>query len=179
MSTVKELSKVEKGKTFKIGDYEFINFPELGGTSVAVSKNTVFNSEFGKSNNFETSVILERLNNEILPEIEALVGAENVCDVTTDLTTLDGLKTYGEMTSKISLPTFAFYREHVNIFDEYKPDMWWWLATPDSAGPHYKDCPWVLCVTPLGLFCNHPIVRGIGVRPFLRFKSSILVSCEE
>ncbi len=179
MSTVKKLAEVEKGKIFKIGNYELINFPEPGETSVAVFKDSVFNSEFGESNNFKTSEILERLNNEVLPEIEATVGADNICDVVTDLTTLDGLKTYGEMTSKISLPTVDFYRENVEIFDKHKLDEWWWLATPDSAEPHYKNCPWITCVSPRGGLNYGYYYGGDGVRPFLRFKSSILVSCED
>lgn len=179
MSTVKKLAEVEKGKIFKIGECELINFPETEGTSIVVFKNTVFHSTFGKNNNFKTSTILEKLNNEILPEIEAAVGADNICDVVTDLTTLDGLKTYGEMTSKISLPTVDFYRENVEIFDKHKLGEWWWLATPDSAEPHYKNCPWITCVSPLGDLFNGRYDCDYGVRPFLRFKSSILVSCED
>lgn len=180
MKTVK-LSEVSVGKIFKVGDFEFIKFAEKDGVAAVVSKNILFKSEFGKNVNLAESIVLERLNKEILPEIEKAIGAENVCEFETDLTTLDGLKNYGKMQSKISLPTLDFYRENVKIFDKYKVNSWWWIATPDSATPHW-DSPFILCVSPDGDFGNYCYYDCVGVRPFLSFISSISsisVSCEE
>lgn len=173
-----QLSTIENGKTFRIGDVEYIKFSDIDGVTTAVAKDIVFYSRFGDNNNLKESNILEKLNNEFLPKVAELIGIENICDIETDLTTLDGLKPYGAMTSKISLPTFDFYRNNVEIFDKYNPGHWWWLATPESAQPHYAP-EWVVCVSPSGgiyyfsyyYYCN-------GVRPFLRFISSIFVSCE-
>ena len=173
-----ELFNIKVGDTFKIGDVEFIKFDQDGDKVTAVTKDIVFKSEFGSNNNLAESKVLKRLNDEVLPKLAEEIGMENICDITTDLTTLDGLKPYGDLTSKISLPTFDFYRQNVNLFDKYKLKTWWWLATPDTAQPHY-DPIWVTCVSPIGYvignFCND----DIGVRPFLRFESSIFVSCEE
>lgn len=178
MKTVK-LSEVSVGKIFKVGDFEFIKFAEKDGLASVVAKNEVFRSCFGKNNNFAESEVMERLTNEILPKLEESVGAENICEFETDLITFDGLKTYGKITSKISLPTLDFYRANVEIFDKYKLSRWWWLATADSAYPHWEGCLWGLCVSPVGNMNSYYYYLNFGVRPFLSFKSSIFVSCEE
>ncbi len=173
------LSEIKEGKTFKIGEVEFIKFTDENGETVAVAKNLIFFSRFGNNNDLRNSDILKRLNEEFLPKLAETIGEENICTIKTDLTTLDGLKPYETMESKVSLPTLDFYRANVAIFDEYKVDNWWWLATPESAQPHSAP-DWTLSVAPSGFvisfsYCN----IGNGVRPFLRFVSSISVSCEE
>lgn len=173
--TMKEgLSGVKDGDTFKLAGIEFIKFPEVNGMTPVVTKDIIFNSEFGSGNNLKESEILKNLESEFLPKIIAAVGEENVCKFKTDLTTMDGLKPYGEMESMISLPTFDFYRANVEIFDKYKVDAWWWLATPDSAKPHY-DPLWVLCVAPSGGIDISDYYDD-GVRPILFFVSSIFDS---
>lgn len=169
--------KVENGEIFKIGDIEFIKFSDIDGVTTAVTKDTVFDSEFGSNNNLAKSEIIEKLAEEFLPKIAEIVGEENILDITTDLTALDGVKTFGKMISKISLPTLDFYRENVEMFDKYKLDKWWWLATPWSAYPHYESSC-ILCVSPRGDIYGNGYGNYGGVRPFLRFSSSIFVSDE-
>ena len=173
-----ELSSIEVGKTFKIGEIEFIKFSDIDGITIAVSKDIVFRSEFGNNNNLAESDVLEKLNKEILPELIKEVGEENILEFETDLTTLDGLKPYEPLKSKISIPSFDFYRANVEMFDKYKVDSWWWLATPDTAEPHYNPS-WSLCVSPDGLIYYNDFNDFNGVRPSLNFVSSIFVSCEE
>ena len=173
-----ELFNINVGDTFKVGGIEFIKFNQDGEKVTAVARDVVFRSEYGDDNNFAKSKVLKRLEEEILPKIADEIGMDNICDITTDLTTLDGLKPYGEMTSKISLPTFDFYRSNVAMFDKYKVDTWWWLATPDTAQPHY-DPVWITCVSPVGGINFINCGNNYGVRPFLLFNSSIFVSCEE
>ena len=167
---------VKPGETFMIGDMEFIRFADCNGQTPVVMKDIAFRSRFGDNNDFRSSDILKKLQEDVLPKIIEAIGEENVCEFETDLTTLDGLKPYGVMKSRISLPTFDFYRANVAVFDQHKLDNWWWLATPDTANPHYNPV-WVKCVSPSG-----SIGRGIyygdgyGVRPFLILKSSIFGS---
>lgn len=173
-----ELLKVGIGNTFTVAGMELIKFADKDGITVAVAKENLFNSRFGKNNNFAESDILDRLNREILPKLESEVGEENIKEFELDLTSLDGLDTYGKIKTKIGLPTFDFYRENVRIFDKHKVDDWWWLATPDTTKEHINDY-WVTCVSPLGsIRINSYIINYIGVRPFLHFVSSISVSCE-
>lgn len=179
MEMTRTLAEIETGKIFKVGGIEFIKFCNENGGTVAVAKNILFSSAFGENNNFAESKVLERLEAEILPKIEADVGAENVCEFETDLLSLDGSAKWGKVKSKISLPTFDFYRKHVKIFDMHKVDNWWWTATPDTTSEHLSDA-WEVCVSPRGNFdignCSSIVS---GVRPFCIFNSSISVSCIE
>lgn len=173
-----KLGEIKTGEIFKIGDFEFIKFSDENGEVVAVAKDTLFRSEFGKNNNLAGSAIIERLEKEVLPALFDAIGEENIIEHEVDLTSLDGLKTYGSMKSKISIPTFDFYRANVAIFDKYKIDKWWWLATPDTTPEHY-NANWCACVSPDGYIYYDSVNYDYGVRPFLKFVSSIFVSIEE
>lgn len=169
---------VKDGDTFTIAGMEFIKFPSVDGQTPIVMKNIAFRSQFGNNNDLRSSTALKRMEAEILPKIIEAVGEENLCTIHTDLTTLDGLNPYGTMESLISLPTLDFYRANSAIFQQHKPDSWWWLATPESAAPN-SDPWWTLCVAPSGCIgdFNH-CYRGFGVRPFCILKSSIFESSE-
>ena len=170
---------VRDGETFTIAGIEFIKFPEVNGAVPVMARNCLFRSRFGDNNDFRQSAVLKKMEADVLPKIIEAIGEENVLTFQTDLTTLDGLKPYGVMESKVSLPTLDFYRANVEIFDDYKVDEWFWLATPESAAPH--DSPyWILCVAPSGCVRNDGCVNGGGgVRPFFFFNSSIFESCGE
>lgn len=170
---------VKDGDTFTVAGIEFIKFPDVDGMTPAVSRNILFRSRFGNNNDFRQSDVLRKLESEYLPKIVEAVGAENLCTIKTDLTTLDGLNPYGTMESLVSLPTFDFYRKNVNIFDKYKVNYWWWTATPESANPH-SEPDWTVCVSPSGCFFNCRYYSGVGgFRPFYIFNSSIFGSSEE
>lgn len=170
--------KCKDGEVFTLGGMEFIKFPSVNGETPVVMKDIAFRSRFGDNNDLRTSTVLKRMQEECLPKIIETIGAENLCTIHTDLTTLDGLKPYGTMESLVSLPTLDFYRANAEIFGKY-PKGWWWLATPESAQPN--DSPyWVLCVAPSGIIdYGHCSFNDIGVRPFYIFKSSIFESSEE
>ena len=178
MSEFKKI-KCRDGEVFTIGGMEFIKFPSKDGQTPVVMKDVAFRSWFGDNNDLRSSTVLKRMQEEILPKIIAAVGEENLCTERTDLTTLDGLKSYGIMESLISLPTMDFYRANAEIFGKYKPDYWWWLATPESAQPNSEPW-WTLCVSPSGSVNDcFSYYDGFGVRPFCIFDSSIFESCEE
>lgn len=169
----KTLADVAVGDTFKIGDMEFIKFSEENGKAIVVMRDFAFESKFNEdeSNNLKGSYVQKRLEKEILPKIEKRVGKENVLEFETDLFTLDGLDIYGKMHSKISLPTYDFYRANRKIFDKYSVDEHWWTATANS------EDSWVSCVSPDGdLFSYYGSYYDGGVRPFLYLQSSIFVS---
>lgn len=180
MKRTRKLEEIQNGEIFGIGDYEFIKFADENGVTTAVSKDILFDSRFGRTNNLAESTVLERMTEEILPEIENIIGAENVLEFETDLLSLDGSAKHGVMKSKISLPTFDFYRKNRAIFEKYKPEEWWWLATPDSTREFTND-DWCVCVSPAGYVGNYYYYydNSLGVRPFWNFLSSIFVSYEE
>lgn len=168
---------VADGDLFKIGVTDYIKFPSVNGQTPIVAKDILFDSNFGADNDFRSSKILKKLQEECLPEIIEAVGTENVCSFKTDLTTMDGLKTYGDLESMVSLPTFDFYRANVKIFDQYPVNGWWWLATPYTAQPHY-DPIWIACVSPSGCIRYVGCISLYGVRPFYILNSSIFGSCD-
>ena len=161
-----KLSEIKNGKTFSIAGIEFIKFFDKDGVTAVVSKDAVFDCEFGKNNNFAESDILKKLCADILPKLEAEVGEENIKKFELDLTSLDGLDTYGKIKTKIGLPTYDFYRNNVKIFDEHKLNDWWWTATPDTTKEHLNDY-WITCVSPIGTFINYGYYNNRAVRPFL------------
>ena len=169
---------VKDGETFTVAGIEFIKFPSVNGQTPVVAKDILFRSRFGDNNDLRSSDVLRKMEAEILPKIIEAVGRENLCTIKTDLTTMDGLNPYGTMESLISLPTLDFYRANVGIFDKHKPNFWWWLATPESAQPHYD--PWyTLCVSPSGcIYGIYYLSDNCGVRPFCIFESSIFGSSE-
>ena len=170
---------VKDGETFEVAGIEFIKFPERDGGVPCVAKDLLYDMCFGSNNNFAESRILKRLRDKVLPKLEKAVGTENIRSMEVDLTSLDGLKDYGSVETKIALPTFDFYRENVEIFDRYKPERWWWLATPDSTMAHNLD-RFSVCVAPSGRIFNDDGDSGDnGVRPFCIFESAIFGSCED
>lgn len=169
---------VKDGDTFKVAGIEFIKFPDVNGMTPVVARDILFNSAFGDNNDLRSSKPMERLKKEVLPKICEEIGEDNVCTFPTDLTAWDGLKPYGVMEEKISLPTMDFYRANVEIFDKNPASGWWWLATPESAPPHGSS-NWILCVSPSGDVGSVNGYYGAnGVRPILYFQSSIFGSSD-
>lgn len=175
------LAEIKTGECFKVADIEFIKTGEENGQVTAVAKNSLFDMTFGNNNNYAESNVKKKLESEILPRIEEVVGAENIIEHEVDLLSLDGDDKWGKAICKISLPTFDYYRRNVKLFDEYKLNDWWWLSTPDTTVKHYND-NWVVGVSPRGYFnYNCSFCSDGGVRPFIIFVSSISViseSCE-
>ena len=170
--------KCNDGEVFTLGGMEFIKFPDVDGMTPVVARDILFNSKFGDTNDLRNSAVLRRMEAEVLPKVIAAVGEENVCAFETDLTTLDGLKNYGVMKSKISLVTLDFYRANEDIFHKHKVSNWWWLATPESAHPHSNPY-WILFVAPSGFVGGDGYdYRDHGVRPFCILKSDIFESSE-
>ena len=169
---------IQDGETFQLAGFEFIKFPSANGETPIVMRDYAFTSRFGGNNDLRSSEVLKRMEADILPKIIETVGEDNVCTIKTDLTTLDGLRLYDAMESKISLPTLDFYRANGEIFSKYKPSRWCWLATPWSAQPN-DDPYWVLCVSPSG-YISSDVYTGdsFGVRPILILKSTIFESSE-
>ena len=174
----KKINNVQDGETFKIAGIEFIKFPATAEGVPVVARYLQNTMAFGDNNDLRESKVLRWLREEFIPKIVAAIGEENLVSFKTDLTTLDGLKDYGYMESKISLPTMDFYRQNVEIFDRHPVKDWWWLATPESCRPH-DDPYWTLCVAPSGFIdYYHYHYDSHGVRPFLIFKSTIFESLE-
>ena len=172
-----KIINVQDGQTFTIAGIEFIKFPAVAEGVPVVAKDLQKVMRFGANNDLRSSDVMKWLQATFLPKIAAAIGEDNLVSFQTDLTTLDGLKNYGHMESKISLPTLDFYRANVEIFRKYPAKNWWWLATPESC-EEVSTPYWTLCVTPAGIISSDIYYGGNGVRPFCIFNSSIFESLE-
>lgn len=170
-----QLSEIAVGDTFKIGEHEFIVLAQSGDTTEVIRKDPLPNQAFGDSNNFDGSDVGQTCY-DFIAKIAAIIGEENIIEHPVDLTSDDGLKDYGTIRKRCSLLTADMYRLYVDILDKFKPDIWWWLATPFSTKRHGNNS-WVKCVSPSGFINNFIYDFGnFGVRPFCILKSTIFVS---
>lgn len=167
-----KLASVPVGETFKIGGEEWIVLEQSGDTTAVLKKDLLPDScKFdGDTNNFAKSEIYSFLNDEYYVVLAALIGTNNICEHTVDLTTDDGLRDYKKCKAYVSLLTCELYRKYADIMLKYDLKQWWWLATAYSA-PTRKCGILVRCVNNFGTL-NDCCCEGInGVRPFCILKS--------
>lgn len=175
----KKLCEIAIGKTFKGSDgVERILLDLLpNGTALTLTRGFVFEDmQFDiNSNNYAESSIRRRLETEKLPELEKTFGADNVVEFEIDLTSDDGLDTYGKIKTKYGLLTAEQYRKYTRLIAQYKVDDWWWLATADSTTER-NDSIWIRCVACGGRLNCSLCDNSNGVRAVCILKSDIFVS---
>ena len=178
MSNTKILNTIPTGKTFKIGEFEFIVLGHGKETTAVILKDLLETTKFSNTDcDFKSSIVKTKLE-AFADKISSVIGTDNLITHMVDLTANDGLKCYGKTMAKMSLLTADLYRQYVEILDNFKPDGWWWLSTPYSTSKHgYTQ--YVLCVSPSGIInfnycCSY--YYGLGVRPFCILNSNIFVS---
>lgn len=170
-----KLADVPVGETFKVGNHEMVVLEHSGDTTAVILKDLLPDQKFGSNNNYDGSDADKTCIN-FAKELEMLVGEDNLCLHTVDLTSDDGLKCYGSVKRKASLLTTEKYRRYVYILDKHNPDDWWWLATAFSTSAHGHASA-VKCVAPSGCVNGGSYYYVIyGVRPFCIIKSHIFVS---
>lgn len=172
----KRLSDIAIGDVCRIGTHEFVVLEQSGDTTAVILKKLLKdNARFGGNNNFNGSEA-DGVCKEFAKELASVVGEDNLVLHMVDLTSDDGLKDYGKVMRQASLLTTNLYRRYVEVLDKYKPEKYWWLATPFSTKAHNNDA-WVKCVSPSGYIFNfyYGSVYN-GVRPFCILKSHIFVS---
>ena len=96
MKTTKTLAEIAIGELFEVAGIEFIKFADENGQTVAVAKDSLFDSYFGNNNNFATSEVKRKLEEKILPKLEQEIGAENIVEHEVDLLSLDGDDKWGK-----------------------------------------------------------------------------------
>lgn len=170
-----ELSSLCPKDTFKIGKHEFIVLEQIEGATMVLLKETLGDSKFGDTNNYNGSVVDEACE-KFADEIADIIGSENIIEHTVDLTADDGLKDYGTIERRMSLLTANDCRSCVEILDAHKLEKWWWTSTAYST-PTHGDEDIVKCVSPSGYVSNWISINDyFGVRPFCILKSNIFVS---
>lgn len=121
------------------------------------------------NNNWKTSDIRKKLNDDYLRELEETFGKDRIVEHTVNLLSLDGLDDYGTSTDKVSLLTIDQYRKYRKILGG-NLDNWWWLITPDST-PSGENSRYVQCVCSGGIVGCCGCGCDGGVRPFFILQS--------
>lgn len=124
---------------------------------------------FGKNNNYAESDVLKDLDkSKLLADLKHEFG-DKLKPIVTDLTSLDGFKTYGKVTDRyLSIPTQDMIMEcgsQISCTDAY------WLATPNQTTDR-GDSSYVRIVGRDG-YCNYNDCDCYdrGVRPFFILES--------
>lgn len=132
-----------------------------------------------ESNNFYGSEIQKFLNAEYIKYIEEGFGKENLCIQEVDLTSLDGLTTYGVCKCPIRLGGIDEYRaaRKKGLFREKNSNPFW-LDTPDSTNEGYSASRVRLVYYNGNVGCFGCRWGDYSVRPFISLKSNIFVSVE-
>lgn len=130
-----------------------------------------------ESNNFYGSEIQGFLNAEYIKYVEEGFGKENLCIQEVDLTSLDGLTTYGVCKCPIRLGGIDEYRavRKKGLFREKNSNPFW-LDTPDSTDEGYSASDVQIVDYDGSVVCYGCRWGGYSVRPFISLKSNIFVS---
>lgn len=167
-----KLASIPIGETFKIGDEEWIVLEQSGDTTAVLKKDLLPGSHKfdNNTNNFAKSEIYSFLNDEYYVRLAALIGTNNICEHTVDLTADDGLRDYKKCKAYVSLLTCELYRKYTDIMLKYNPKQWWWLATAYST-PTRGYNGLLRCVYDDDTLYDHCCSDDCCVRPFCILKS--------
>lgn len=174
-----QLSELQPGETFKIGEHDFIVLEQNGcsGTTNVISKgfmseDIVFDDDTKDYNNSNLKKIIEE---NIQPAIEAGVGVGNIIEQVVSLTSVDMQGEFKPCYCRVRPITFDEARKYNNLLVNKDLDDWWWTCTPWSTA----DRGWkrtITVVSPSGNVCDYDCCSLLGVRPFCILKSNIFVS---
>lgn len=174
-----QLSELQPGETFKIGEHDFIVLEQNGcsGTTNVISKgfmseDIVFDDDTKDYNNSNLKKIIEE---NIQPAIEAGVGVGNIIEQVVSLTSVDMQGEFKPCYCKVRPITFDEARKYNNLLVNKDLDDWCWTCTPWSTA----DRGWkyaITVVSPFGRIYDDDCRNCNGVRPFCILKSNIFVS---
>nr|DAP10227.1 MAG TPA: hypothetical protein [Caudoviricetes sp.] len=172
-----QLSELNPGDVFKIGDHDFIILRHYTDKTKVISKNfmaedVVFDENTPDYNNSNLKKIIET---EIQQVIENAVGKDNIIKEDIVVKTVDNQDRFDLIESKVRVATFEEVRQYNDFIVNKDLDDWWWTCTPwstDDRGWKYQ----IAVVAPAGGF-NYGFCNGnYGVRPVCILKSNIFVS---
>lgn len=175
-----QLSTLNPGEIFKIGEYDFIVLEQCEERTAVISKGFMAeNVKFDEdSRNYKESNLKKLIENQIQPVIEKEVGSKNLIEHEVDLTSVDMQDEFGGFKCKVRPITFDESRLYNNLLVNKNFNDWWWTCTPWSA----EDRGWkysITVVAPSGYFNDYCCNFGGGVRPFCIFSSAIFESEEK
>ena len=172
-----QLSTLNLGEIFKIGEYDFIVLEQCEERTAVISKGFMAeNVKFDEdSRNYKESNLKKVMENLIQPVIEKEVGSKNLIEHEVDLTSVDMQDEFGGFKCKVRPITFDEARLYNNLLVDKNLNDWWWTCTPWST----EDRGWkysIAVVAPAGNINYNYCDGSLGVRPFCILKSNIFVS---
>lgn len=171
------LSEIPVGGKFDTGIGRFIVLEQKGEKTAVITeelyrKDVRFDDD---SNEYFTSELSDLFEEEIFPEFKEEFGAENLCDATTSLVTVDMQNKDEELHAKARPLTFEEARKYNELLVNKDLPDWYWTCTAWST--EERGWPYsVAVVSPVGHFNHYDFSISIGVRPFCILKSNIFVS---
>ena len=174
-----QLSELEPGETFKVGDNDFIVIEHTDDGTKVISKgfmkeNVTFDND---TRDYNKSYLKSVIEEEIQPLIEQEVGAENLVEHIVDLSSVDMQNEFGECRCKIRPITFDEARRYNNFLPNKDLDDWWWTCTPWSTEERGCKCL-IAVVSSSGDLRSNCCYGYVCVRPVCILKSNIFVSKE-
>ena len=171
------LSEIPVGGKFDTGIGRFIVLEQKGEKTAVITeelyrKDVRFDDD---SNEYFTSELSDLFEEEIFPEFKEEFGAENLCDATTSLVTVDMQNKDKELHAKARPLTFEEARKYNELLVNKDLPDWYWTCTAWST--EERGWPYsVAVVSPDGYFNVNGYGSSRGVRPFCILKSNIFVS---
>lgn len=172
-----QLSTLNPGETFKIGEHDFIVLEQKQEQTMVISKG--FMAEDKKFDNnsrdYNKSNLKKLIEGDIQPIIEDAVGTDNIVEHDVDLTSVDMQNEFGTCRCKVRPITFDEARKYNDLLVNKDLDDWWWTCTPWST----KERGWeysIAVVSSSGFIGWDRSDCTNGVRPFCILKSNIFVS---
>ena len=174
-----QLSELNPGDTFKIGDHDFIVLDQnaYAETTAVISKgfmeeNIVFDDD---TRDYSKSNLRNVIEEKIRPIIESEVGAENIVEASVDLTSVDMQEEFSRFKCKVRPITFDEARKYNDLLVNKELNDWWWTCTPWSTAERGWGYS-IAVVASSGDVGGRYYYYNYGVRPFCILKSNIFVS---
>lgn len=172
-----QLSTLNPGEVFKIGENDFIVLEQMKDVSAVISKGFMAEkTRFDDSSrDYKESYLKKVIEDKIQPLIEAEVGEGNLVKHCVDLMSVDAQNEFGKYKCKVRPITFDEARKYNDLLPNENLDAWWWTCTPwstEERGWRYS----IAVVAPSGYIGSNYCNDSDGVRPFCILKSNIFVS---
>lgn len=172
-----QLSILNPGEVFKIGEHDFIVLEQKQEQTMVISKGFMAeNKRFDDdTRDYNKSSIKNLIESDIQPIIENEVGADNLVEHEVDLTSVDMQNEFDTCRCKVRPITFDEARKYNSLIANEDLDDWWWTCTPWSTKERGWGCS-VTVVSSSGNFYGNFCYCSCGVRPVCILKSNIFVS---
>lgn len=171
-----QLSELNPGDTFKVGEHDFIVLEQKNGTTKVISKNLMEEDIVFDNNtrDYSKSNLKKIIDNNIQPIIEAELGADNIVEHTVDLISVDMQHEFEPCKCKVRPITFDEARQYNDLLVNDDLDDWWWTCTPWSTAE--RNWKYAIAVVASSGIVDFICCISLGVRPFCILKSNIFVS---